>query len=93
MATDAQLRTAQETIRQGRRREARALLIQMAKEEPGDFRVWLLLAGVAGSPRASLDYLERAERLQPGHPTIARAREWAEARLAPARPAGQNGPA
>ena len=89
MATDAQLRTAQETIRQGRRREARALLIQMAKEEPGDFRVWLLLAGVAGSPRASLDYLERAERLQPGHPTIARAREWAEARLAaqPDRPA------
>lgn len=82
MASEAQLRTAQEAIRQGRRRDARALLIQTAKEDPGDFRVWLLLAGVAGSPRASLDYLERAERLQPGHPTIARAREWAEGRLA-----------
>lgn len=82
MASQAQLRAAQEAIRQGRRREARALLIQAAKEEPGDFRVWLLLAGVAGSPRASLEYLERAERLQPGHPTIARARAWAEAKQA-----------
>ncbi len=82
MATDTQLRSAQELIRQSRRREARALLIQTAKEEPGNFRVWLLLAGVAGSPRASRASLERAERLQPGHPTIARAREWAEARLA-----------
>lgn len=85
MASQAQLRAAQEAIRQGRRREAHARLIRLAKEDPHDFRVWLLLAGVAGSPRASLEYLERAERLEPGHPTIARAREWAAGKEAAAR--------
>ncbi|MDT8306009.1 MAG: L,D-transpeptidase family protein [Anaerolineae bacterium] len=78
----ARFREAQRAIRRGDRREARALLSQALKENPQDFRIWLLMAGAAGSPRASLDYIARAERLQPGHPTIARARAWAEKRLA-----------
>lgn len=78
----ALLKEAQDAIRRGNRREARALLSQALKENPQDFRIWLLMAGAAGSPRASLDYIARAERLQPGHPTVARARVWAEERLA-----------
>lgn len=76
------LAAAQEAIRRGNRREARALLSTALKDNPQDYRIWLLLAGAAGSPRASLDYVERAARLQPGNATVARARAWAEARLA-----------
>jgi lipoprotein-anchoring transpeptidase ErfK/SrfK len=78
----ALIQAAQEAIRRGERRQARAYLTQAARENPQDFRIWLLLAGIAGSPRASLDYIARAERLQPGHPTVARARAWAERQLA-----------
>jgi lipoprotein-anchoring transpeptidase ErfK/SrfK len=78
----ALLRAAQDAIRRGERRQARTLLTQAARENPQDYRIWLLLAGIAGSPRASLDYIARAERLQPGHPTITRARAWAEQQLA-----------
>jgi lipoprotein-anchoring transpeptidase ErfK/SrfK len=77
----ALLQAAQDAIRRGERRQARALLTQAARENPQDYRVWLLLAGIAGTPRASLDYIAHAERLQPGHPTIVRARAWAEQQL------------
>ncbi len=82
----ALLQAAREAIRRGERRQARVYLAQAARENPRDFRVWLLLSAVAGSPSASLDYIARAERLQPGHPTIATARAWAERQLAATQP-------
>ena len=76
-----QIQAVQEALKAGRQQEARALLQEVVRAEPDNYRAWLLLAAVAPSPRASLDYVARAERLNPGDPTIARARAWAEGRL------------
>lgn len=76
------LKTAQEAIQAGRKQEARSLLQQALRQDPKDYRAWLWLAGVTKSPQASLEYVERAERLAPGNATVARARAWAERRLA-----------
>ena len=81
------LQDARAALESGRRREARTLLHEALQEREDDPRAWLWLAGVAASPRASLSYIEQAERLKPGDATIARARAWAEERLAKAEAA------
>lgn len=74
------LRAAREAIRAGKRLEARHILEQVVRQDPGAFNAWLWLAGVTSSPRASLAYLDRAEALRPGDARVAQARRWAHAR-------------
>jgi len=76
------LQAAQEAIQAGRKQEARALLQQALRQNPKEYRAWLWLAGVTSSAQASLKYVERAEKLAPNNATVARARAWAERRLA-----------
>ena len=76
------LQAAQQAIEAGRKQEARGLLQRALRRNPKDYRAWLWLAGVTSSPQASLKYVERAEQLAPGDATVARARAWAERRLA-----------
>ena len=83
MTTDSRtlLLAAQEAIRVGQRERARQLLRQAIRQNPGDYRSWLWLAGLSTSPNASLAYIDRAAALNPGDSTIDRARAWAENRL------------
>ena len=79
---EALMQRARQALTDGHRHEARRLLHQALQQREDDPRAWLWLAGVAASPRASLNYIEQADRLKPGDGTIARARAWAEERLA-----------
>lgn len=80
----SQFRQAQEALRAGRKHEARALLQEVLRADPENYQAWLWLAAVTPSARASLDYVARAERLNPGDPIVSEARAWAEHRLAEA---------
>jgi uncharacterized membrane protein len=75
------LKAAQQALKSGDKIRARQLLEQAARQDPSDHRPWLWLAGLAPSPRVSLVYIQRAETIRPGDPTIYKARRWAEARL------------
>lgn len=59
------VKQARQALQQGNRTEARRLLHEAAQYYPHDYRVWLWLAGVAPTPQASLEYVQRAERLNP----------------------------
>lgn len=72
---------ARYAIQNGHRSQARTLLQQAIQQDPNDYQAWLLLAGVTNSPEQSLQYIERAEMLNPYDPAIAKARRWAENRL------------
>ncbi len=73
---------AKQAIQNGDKRQARGLLQEALRQDPNDDQAWLLLAGVAASPEQSLEYIQRAEMLNPHNPNIAKARLWAENRLA-----------
>lgn len=75
------LKQAQTALKSGRRQQARQLLQQAIRQYPQDYRAWLWLASVTTSPRASLDYVLRAQALKPGDPAVQKARVWAEKRL------------
>ena len=77
----ALLAQAQKAIDSGQKEHARQLLQQAARQDPADYRPWLYLAGIATSPVASRAFLDRAAALNPGDPTIDRARAWVERRL------------
>lgn len=72
----------QRALKEGRKHDAREMLQQLLRENPQNHRAWLWLAGITSSPQASLNYIKQAEKLQPNDPTVARARTWAEKRLA-----------
>ncbi|MCI0395358.1 MAG: L,D-transpeptidase family protein [Chloroflexi bacterium] len=75
------LQAAREAIQAGRLPEARQLLQQAARQAPADYRPWLWLAGIAGDPAKSLAYARKAEAINPGHPSVQKARQWAEQRM------------
>ncbi|MCA9989641.1 MAG: hypothetical protein KDE29_01420, partial [Anaerolineales bacterium] len=85
-ANQSELLAARQAIATGRVSEARRLLQNYVRHSPNDHLGWLWLAGVTSSPQASLEYLARAERLKPGDPAVAKARTWAEQRLATQAP-------
>ncbi|MFQ5399639.1 MAG: L,D-transpeptidase family protein [Anaerolineae bacterium] len=87
------IREAHKAIKAGQKQQARSLLHRALRQNPNDFAVWLLLASVASSPRTSLEYIRQAEKLNPGHPTIRKARAWAERRLLTAAPPAAPQPA
>jgi lipoprotein-anchoring transpeptidase ErfK/SrfK len=62
--SDHLVKSARRAIEQNRPRDARSLLQQAARQSPDDPRIWLLLAGIASSPRAREAYLQRAAELR-----------------------------
>ncbi|MFW6063338.1 MAG: L,D-transpeptidase family protein [Chloroflexota bacterium] len=85
--------SVRQMLQSGRKKEARELLQNLVRENPQNYRAWLWLAGLSTSPRASLSYIEKAEELKPDDPTVARARAWAEERLAATKSSEQTAPA
>lgn len=81
MDTQQLIEQARAAIRAGDKQKARHLLQQAAAQQPGDFAVWLWLASVAPSPTAGMEYVRRAEALNPTHPTVVKAKAWAQRRL------------
>lgn len=76
------LQAAREAIRAGQKAEARAMLRRVLEQNPQSFHAWLWLAGLSPSPEASFTYIERAQALRPSDPRVAKARAWAQKRLA-----------
>lgn len=74
------LENARQAVREGDRRSARRWAGKAAALLPHLEEPWLILAGVA-SPRASVAYLERALRINPGSERARRGLEWARERL------------
>ncbi|MCA9998301.1 MAG: hypothetical protein KDE56_21210 [Anaerolineales bacterium] len=80
---DAQtlVQQARAAIEAGEKQKARHLLQQAVAQQPDDYAIWLWLASVAPSPAASMEYVQQAEALNPAHPTVVKARVWAQRRL------------
>lgn len=64
MNAERLIREAKRAIEQDRPHEARSLLQPAAEQTPNDPRIWLLLAGIAPSPRAREAYLQQAAALR-----------------------------
>lgn len=71
---------AQLALKEGRHIEARAWASSAARLDPGLEAPWLILASLA-SPRASVEYLQRALQVNPGSQEAIRGLEWALSRL------------
>jgi lipoprotein-anchoring transpeptidase ErfK/SrfK len=80
VSNDALLQSARQAIQAGQKQQARDLLQQAIRQNPGDHRPWLWLAGITPSARASLDYVNRAVVLRPNDPVVQKAQAWAERR-------------
>ena len=74
------IREAYRALRRGDRRAARRWAEQAAGLAPESEEPWLLLAAL-GSPRASLDYLERALEINPRSPRARKGMHWTVKRL------------
>ncbi|MBP7997834.1 MAG: L,D-transpeptidase family protein [Chloroflexi bacterium] len=75
------LHQAQQALKNGRKQEAYQLLLQAARQDPREYRIWLGLAGLAESPELSLKFIAQAEKLQPDEPKVIQAKSWAQQRL------------
>lgn len=75
------LKQAHSAIKNSDKGRARHLLQEAIRQDPQDYRAWLWLASVTASPSASLEYVKRAEMLNPHNAHVAKARVWAEGRL------------
>ena len=71
---------AREALRNNNRTEARQWAERAAALAPQMEDPWLILAAVA-SPRASVDYIQRALRINPNSPRARKGMEWALQRL------------
>ncbi|MCL4529033.1 MAG: L,D-transpeptidase family protein [Chloroflexi bacterium] len=71
---------AREALRNNNRTEARQWAERAASLAPQMEDPWLILAAVA-SPRASVDYIQRALRINPNSPRARKGMEWAMQRL------------
>jgi lipoprotein-anchoring transpeptidase ErfK/SrfK len=71
---------AREALRNGNRTEARQWAEHAASLAPEMEDPWLILAAVA-SPRASVEYVERALRINPNSERARRGMDWARQRL------------
>jgi lipoprotein-anchoring transpeptidase ErfK/SrfK len=75
------IQQAQRAVKTGQKQQARLLLQQAIRHNPQDYAAWLWLASITSSPRTALEYVRRAEMLNPTHPAVGKARIWAEQRL------------
>ena len=80
------LKAAQQAMKAGQKERSRSLLQEAARLDPADHRPWLWLAGLAPTPEASLRYIAQAEARNSADPAVAKARAWAEKRLAKGQP-------
>ena len=71
---------AREALRNNNRTEARQWAERAASLAPQMEDPWLILAAIA-SPRASVDYIQRALRINPNSPRARKGMEWAMQRL------------
>jgi len=71
---------AREALRNGNRTEARQWAEQAASLAPQMEDAWLILAAVA-SPRASVEYIQTALKINPDSPRARKGLEWATERL------------
>ena len=71
---------AREALRNGNRTEARQWAEQAASLAPQMEDAWLILAAVA-SPRASVEYIQTALKINPDSPRALKGMEWAMERL------------
>lgn len=67
------------SLKDGKHTEARAWASSAARLDPGLEEPWLILASLA-SPRASVEYLQRALQINPGSQKAIQAMEWALSR-------------
>ena len=75
------MQQARIAIRKGRLTEARRLLRQLVRDDPQNHAVWLLLARATPSSKAALEYVKRAESLQPDSLLVHRARTGLEQKI------------
>lgn len=71
---------AREALRNNNRSEARKLAEHAASLAPQMEDAWLVLAAIA-SPRASMEYLQRALKINPDSPRAHKGMQWAQQRL------------
>jgi len=71
---------ARAALRDGNRTEARQLAERAAALAPQMEDPWLILAAVA-SPRASMEYIGKALKINPNSPRARRGMQWAKSRL------------
>ncbi|MGA2504587.1 MAG: L,D-transpeptidase family protein [Anaerolineales bacterium] len=83
------LLNAQQAVRQGDRQTARRCAEIAASLSPDLEEPWLILAAV-GSPRASVEYLEQALRINPQSERARLGMHWAVDRLRRETPRGKN---
>ncbi len=88
---NALLQQAYTALKGGRKQEARQLLTQLVTQHPEEFRGWLWLASVAATPQQAMTYVERAAQINPTHPSVTKARAWAEQRVDSGQVAGITG--
>ncbi len=81
--------------RDGRRDDARALLLHLLEADPRNERAWLWLSGVVDDPGDVKICLENVLALNPSNPRARQGLEWLHARmglpLPPPHPPGQTG--
>ncbi len=68
-STDRLIGEAQEAIEKNRPDQARVLLEAAARQDSGDPRPWLMLAGIAPTPRERRTFLAQAERVRAANPS------------------------
>ena len=72
MQTVSSMQQARIAIRAGHLAEARRLMRQLVRDDPQNHVAWLLLARATPSPQAAMEYVKRAETVQPGSPLVQR---------------------
>ncbi len=80
--------------RDGRRDDARALLLHLLEADPRNERAWLWLSGVVDDPEDVKICLENVLALNPSNPRARQGLEWLHARMGlplPPRPPDQTG--
>ncbi len=87
MAQNTILAQAQTAIKAGEKQRAAVLLKNGLRQNPRDYRLWLLLAQVAPNFAARQQCVERAAALAPDSPYVQKAQQWLESQQpAPAAP-------
>ena len=72
-----QLVAAKQAIAAGQKGRAVQILRELANNEPDNVRAWLYLAGLAPHAKGREACLRRAEQIDPNHPLVLKARQWA----------------
>ena len=95
-----QLAAAKQAIATGQKPRAIKILRDLVATEPDNIQAWLYLAGLAPHARGREACLRRAELIDPAHPLVLKARQWAAGgaaqpeppAVAPAAPASEPEP-